>query len=1005
MPMYAGTTRGNHLAPLSNFLSTSGHTAATYRIRHVVTGGALTGVAFVYGNVQRLSNRMQPGPETITVRASVELSNGTIVPLLNSTGGRDVTIAPGAYATLTSASTNIADGAVIYSRTYVSGARWPLGLTSYPEQGEGSNTGTSAADLTTSGTVPTSFAHSYSPMAIIGNRASSAKRPLALVGDSIITGQGDSPNDTGWATRALATAGHPWVRVSVPGEKAQDFAAAPTLRSPILAYGQASLVNYGRNDLGAGRTLSQIQVDLLTTWEEVAKVGLVAQGTITPQATSTDSFATTGGQTATGNNSVRVALNTWLRAGAPVDANGLAVAAGTPGAVVAGASGHPLKVVIELADAVESARNSGLWKPNYTADGLHPLPIGHQAMAAAVDITPLLATAATPPPSGTGAPALSTTFFRVRSNSTRVEEGSGLLMTAVAGGANADIDSSVNIVGAFTPVNPGEVRVLSCDFTTRGVTGSRTGQVAVEFIDGTGDPNTGFGGAPISGATINATGTLSAGVRRTLTTGEKTVPTGAKWARYIIRLENNTTYPVAAGDAVLLQSLTFNATSGVAGPPVLTTTGGGSVAAGSSQTFSASVSDGTAPYTITAVQTFGPARTLTRSGNSWTCTTPRTSGGTTLGFRIGVTDSSNPAGAATKDITYTVAADPTVVDSGGSGESWPSWLPTSLRATARVAQIVAPSATSTPGDGGGSTGSGSAAVTRSTMVYGVDKPTDALAGVPAGTVLTAGPTSTVFIDTPGTIYDAMDFTTRVVVRAADVTIMRSMAQGAGAVPTSDAAIIDATHANAVRCRVVDSTLRAQAPSMWLSGVLGHDITLERCIVELIVDGGSSYNLNVSGYTTTDVPSGVKVLGSIVRKPVLWTVPSSRHSDLVSHNDGWQAQAGGQGQFIGNLVQATATTEAGDQDIDPHGQRRTLSCFLFSNLGPSNDWVIEGNWFEGGKFGIEAAGATKTTRGVIRGNRFKGDQVVRINLSEAQRAGFTVTGNVDYAGQPVAATYQ
>lgn len=56
-------------------------------------------------------------------------------------------------------------------------------------------------------------------------------------------------------------------------------------------------------------------------------------------------------------------MNGWLRAGAPIDPSSFApVAIGTSGALLAGAAAHPLYAVFELADQVESARDSGLWK-------------------------------------------------------------------------------------------------------------------------------------------------------------------------------------------------------------------------------------------------------------------------------------------------------------------------------------------------------------------------------------------------------------------------------------------------------------------------------------------------------------------------------------------------------------------------------------------------------------------------------------------------------------------
>jgi hypothetical protein len=64
---------------------------------------------------------------------------------------------------------------------------------------------------------------------------------------------------------------------------------------------------------------------------------------------------------------------------------GTAVAIGTSGAVLAGQAGHPLYSHWEIADQVETAHNSGIWKASYTTDGLHPNTTGINAAAAGVN--------------------------------------------------------------------------------------------------------------------------------------------------------------------------------------------------------------------------------------------------------------------------------------------------------------------------------------------------------------------------------------------------------------------------------------------------------------------------------------------------------------------------------------------------------------------------------------------------------------------------------------------
>ena len=127
-----------------------------------------------------------------------------------------------------------------------------------------------------------------------------------------------------------------------------------------------------------------MQADGIAFWGYLASTGkLVSQATFKPYTSSTDGWVTVENQTPGGVNPTRLAWNAWLRDGAPLIA-GAAAATGTtdPAAVRVGSAGHPLDAVLEVADALESSRDSGVWTPGYTSDGLHPNPTGHAAAAA-----------------------------------------------------------------------------------------------------------------------------------------------------------------------------------------------------------------------------------------------------------------------------------------------------------------------------------------------------------------------------------------------------------------------------------------------------------------------------------------------------------------------------------------------------------------------------------------------------------------------------------------------
>lgn len=228
------------------------------------------------------------------------------------------------------------------------------------------------------------------PLMILGDVVADAPQSWLQSGDSIVT--------MGFLNTALD--GRAWVNLSRFGEQLSGIQGA----SGVARYGTLpwsyvtrAIVEYGANDLGlyypltgsntAASVLAAYLDNALNHWRRLSNSGIrVWQTTITPMSNSTDGFVTTANQTPKGQEEVRVPANTWFRDGAPL-VGSIPAAAGTtdPTAVRAGQTGHPLKGVIEVADAVESARNSGKWKaPGYTSDGVHPDATASTAMAAAV---------------------------------------------------------------------------------------------------------------------------------------------------------------------------------------------------------------------------------------------------------------------------------------------------------------------------------------------------------------------------------------------------------------------------------------------------------------------------------------------------------------------------------------------------------------------------------------------------------------------------------------------
>lgn len=363
--------------PIPNQQSSA--TSLNSRVRCVATV-PVTDVRLVFTNF--LTNNPgvdQVGQSALTVRAAIEYPVGTFTPVYFD-GGRDVVIQPGAIAV--SAATAVdhpgftGNPVDFQVRTFVTqtGGTIPVNVAT-----AGANEGgvTGGTDLTTSGTIAGTI-YAYGPAAVLAATTGAVPRLVAGVGDSITQGTGDGPLDGGWLTRASESQGFPLIKTALSGETGAQFLTTHN-RLPLILGATHATVLYGTNDLNNAITLAQVQAILVSIWKRLAARTIKPYAvTIPPRTTSTDAFATTANQTATASNPTRIQINDWLRAGAPLTAAGVATTAGAPGSIVAGQPGHPLVAysaaspIFDLADVVESARNSGVWKLNSTGDGTHP---------------------------------------------------------------------------------------------------------------------------------------------------------------------------------------------------------------------------------------------------------------------------------------------------------------------------------------------------------------------------------------------------------------------------------------------------------------------------------------------------------------------------------------------------------------------------------------------------------------------------------------------------------
>ncbi len=360
----------------------------TSRRPHVIAA-ACTGIRFVYGNwytQESGSNLDVVGPATIRIAAAVEVS-GTVYPLTFN-GQTFATISPGGSIISDPLALQLPAEQQIYSRTYIdngsgAAASFYPNAASFITAANGGGAGgfSSGNNYTTSagGSIPDSSNFMYAPFAILGVPLAGSVPSVLGQGDSILNGVGDTPigpqnfsghsalnngvNGGGPFARALSgLAG--FINGGVPTDKGDDYDtfSGSMFRGIFGQWATHCLLEYGRNDISNGRTLAQVQATILDIATKNLNRGLpTIVTTITPITTSTDAWATTVNQTTIDNDSVRVAYNTWVRDGCPVDSSGVAVAAGTDPAFRVGQSPNPILNWFEITNYVESAENSGLW--------------------------------------------------------------------------------------------------------------------------------------------------------------------------------------------------------------------------------------------------------------------------------------------------------------------------------------------------------------------------------------------------------------------------------------------------------------------------------------------------------------------------------------------------------------------------------------------------------------------------------------------------------------------
>lgn len=370
--VYASVLSQRTFVPTS--LSAGTQTALTHRsIHRSHASERISSLQALYVNwyVNSSAFTEPDGSNDITVASAFDIAN--TVYDARKDGVAQVTIKPGGQVLFDPVPLALAAGTQFATRSYVtcgSSQFWPASNNpnSLSAIGEG---GTANQDLTQPGDAACGSLNnfrSFWPVAILA-RTAEAQPCVAVWGDSIAAGtgdggsnpDGDADGNCGPFARWLAPIG--FLNLGIGSWQAQ-YSATLAKRRRRMGIARACNVTHmiiqeGTNDLRTGgRTDAQLRADRV----EMGYAAL-AEGfrpyitTITPNSSGT--FTSVAGQTKHASDPIRQAHNAWCR--------------GVPA---------PFAGCIDIAAMVEvDGAGSGIWRPGFTTDGIHPSAVAAASMA------------------------------------------------------------------------------------------------------------------------------------------------------------------------------------------------------------------------------------------------------------------------------------------------------------------------------------------------------------------------------------------------------------------------------------------------------------------------------------------------------------------------------------------------------------------------------------------------------------------------------------------------
>lgn len=337
---------------------------------------AITSLQLVYTNWWMSSGTETNATNSQIYAAAIEYPAGTYTQVLFS-GIAQGTALPGANIVSDALVIAIPLNAKYWVRTYTFST---LGKLKYFQYYAGDGTaqslaGTSAGavpDLTMGGGAPAVKNKDdvyYGPSAIIAN---TTRPSVAVVGDSRAVGRGDA----GWNGALQGSSQRAFgqfnavMSIGQSGNTLQAFIASHAKQVALAVYASHINLEFGINDVTAGRSAAQIQADTNTVLGYFTSALKTSVNTMSPVTTTTNGWGDDAGQTVTANESVRIAVNAQRLATLPAGV-----------------------VSYDLNAAVNSSASSGKWLSlpgTTTDDGTHLARIGAEIQSAAINPSTLL---------------------------------------------------------------------------------------------------------------------------------------------------------------------------------------------------------------------------------------------------------------------------------------------------------------------------------------------------------------------------------------------------------------------------------------------------------------------------------------------------------------------------------------------------------------------------------------------------------------------------------------